>query len=64
MSADECRRLWGTLLQASAPSITGDQAAFTATANGTRCLYRYNLDGADDLIEYNANTGEVFVTFN
>jgi len=27
-------------------------------------LYRYNLDGADDLIEYNANTGEVFVTFN
>lgn len=64
MSADECRRLWGTLLQASAPSITGDHAAFTATANGTRCLYRYNLDGADDLIEYNANTGEVFVTFN
>lgn len=64
MTADECRRLWGNLLQASAPSVTGDGAPFTATANGTRCQYRYNLDGADDVIEYNANTGEVFVTFN
>ncbi|MNZ64685.1 Type II secretion system protein G precursor [compost metagenome] len=64
MSADECRRLWGNLLQASAPSVAGGDSAFTATANGTRCLYTYNLDGGDDVIEYNANTGEVFVTFN
>ncbi|QUE74456.1 type II secretion system protein [Stutzerimonas stutzeri] len=64
MTADECRRLWGNLLQASAPTVNGNQAAFTATANGTRCLYAYTLDGADDIIEYNANTGEVFVTFN
>lgn len=64
MSADECRRLWANLLQASAPSVSGDQASFTATASGTRCLYTYNLDGADDVIEYNANTGEIFVTFN
>ena len=64
MTADQCRRLWSNLLQASAPTVTGDQAGFTATATGTRCLYTYTLDGTDDVIEYNANTGEVFVTFN
>lgn len=64
MSATECQNLWSNLLQASAPSIAGSQASFTASANGTRCLFTYNLDGRDDVIEYNANTGEVFVTFN
>ncbi|TBU99944.1 type II secretion system protein [Stutzerimonas kirkiae] len=64
MSADECRNLWANLMQASAPSITGTSPAFTASANGVRCIYTYNLDGGDDAIEYNANTGEVFVTFN
>lgn len=64
MSADECRNLWSNLLQASSQSLTGTNPAFTATANGTRCLYTYNLDGGDDVIEYNANTGEVFVNFN
>ena len=64
MTADECRNLWSNLLQASAQSLTGTNPAFTATANGTRCLYTYNLDGGDDVIEYNANTGEIFVNFN
>lgn len=64
MTGGECRNLWGNLLQASAPSVAGTSAAFVASANGTRCLYTYNLDGGDDVIEYNANTGEVFVTFN
>lgn len=63
MTDDECRHLWSNLLQASSPSVTGDQAAFTATANSTRCLYHYTLDGNDDVLEYNANTGEVAVTF-
>lgn len=63
MSAEECRNLWSNLLQASSQSLTGTNPAFTATANDTRCLYTYNLDGGDDVIEYNADTGEVFVNF-
>ncbi|HBB99823.1 MAG TPA: type II secretion system protein, partial [Pseudomonas sp.] len=63
MSADECRNLWSNLLQASSQSLTGTNPAFTATADGTGCRYRYTLDGGDDVIEYNANTGEVFVSF-
>ncbi|WP_188984597.1 type II secretion system protein [Pseudomonas matsuisoli] len=64
MSADECRRLWANLLQASAPTVAGDTATFTSSSNGPRCLYTYTLDGGDDVIEYNSNTGEVFVNFN
>jgi prepilin-type N-terminal cleavage/methylation domain-containing protein len=63
MTADECTNLWANLLQASSAAISGDQASFSAAANGTRCRYTYILDGSgSDVIEYNANTGEVAVT--
>lgn len=63
LSEAECRNLWSNLLQASSQSLSGTNPAFTATAKGTRCLYTYELDGDDDAIEYNADTGEVFVKF-
>ncbi|SFJ62137.1 prepilin-type N-terminal cleavage/methylation domain-containing protein [Stutzerimonas kunmingensis] len=63
MSQQECMNLWANLLQASAASVTGDNPTFRAEAQGHRCLYRYTLDGNDDFIEYNSNTGEVAVTF-
>ncbi|WP_003295868.1 type II secretion system protein [Stutzerimonas stutzeri] len=63
MSQQECMNLWANLLQASAASVTGTNPTFRAEAQGHRCLYRYTLDGNNDFIEYNSNTGEVAVTF-
>jgi len=63
MSQQECLNLWANLLQASAASVTGANPTFRAEAQGHRCLYRYTLDGNNDFIEYNSNTGEVAVTF-
>ncbi|WAN08496.1 prepilin-type N-terminal cleavage/methylation domain-containing protein [Stutzerimonas balearica] len=63
MSQQECLNLWANLLQASAASVTGENPTFRAEAQGHRCLYRYTLDGNNDFIEYNSNTGEVAVTF-
>lgn len=63
MSQQECTNLWANLLQASATSVTGANPAFRAEAQGYRCLYRYTLDGSNDFIEYNSNTGEVAITF-
>ncbi len=66
MSAATCNEVFSNVLQGSAPTV--DTAAgsvdYVTTASGTVCRYTYQLDNADDFIEYNANTGEVTYTFN
>lgn len=65
MSAASCVEVFQNVLQGSAPTIaTSGSADYLASAAGTSCTYSYQNNGADDTIVYNANTGEVLVTFN
>ncbi|MGH8355485.1 MAG: type II secretion system protein [Pseudomonas sp.] len=65
MSTTTCVEVFQNLLQGSAPSI-GSAAGldYLAGAAGSSCTLTYQNDGGDDLITYNANTGEVLVSFN
>src|SRR3989338_1294298 len=66
MTAATCNEVFSNVLQGSAPSVgtaAGD-IDYLTTAAGTSCTFTYQLDGADDSIVYNANTGEVDYTFN
>ena len=65
MNATTCNQVFESVLQGSAPTVgTGGNVDYVTTASGTVCRYTYQLDNADDFIEYNANTGEVTYEFN
>ncbi|MCJ8168409.1 prepilin-type N-terminal cleavage/methylation domain-containing protein [Atopomonas sediminilitoris] len=64
MSVATCQQVFQNILQGSAPTISGTNPDYTVTAATTICTFTYNLDGGDDNIQYNANNGEVTVTFN
>lgn len=63
MSVATCGEVFNNVLQGSAPTITGTNPDYTVTAATTICTFAYNLDGGNDNIQYNANNGEVTVTF-
>jgi MSHA pilin protein MshB len=64
-SVAECQNLWSALLQGSAPSVTGTNPDYVATAApANSCTYTYQRDGANDTIVYNTSLGEVTRTFN
>ena len=66
MSPDTCNEVFTNILQGSAPSVgtAAGTVDYVTTAATTICTYTYQLDGADDTITYNANTGEVANVFN
>lgn len=66
MTPATCNEVFSNILQGSAPSVGTAAGAidYLTTAAGTNCTFTYQLDGADDSILYNANTGEVDYTFN
>ncbi|WP_043308087.1 type II secretion system protein [Pseudomonas sp. ML96] len=65
MSANTCNQVFTSVLQGSAPTVgTGGNVDYITTGTGTTCRFTYQLDDADDFIEYNASTGEVTNTFN
>ena len=65
MDADACNEVFSRVLQGSAPSVGASGTVdYLTTASGTVCRYTYQLDNADDFVEYNANTGEVTYEFN
>lgn len=66
MSADTCNEVFTNILQGSAPSVgtAAGTVDYVTTAVGTVCTFTYQLDGADDTITYNANTGDVVNVFN
>lgn len=64
-SVVECQNLWAALLQGSAPTVTGTNPDYVATAApANSCTYTYQRDGANDTIIYNTSTGVVTPTFN
>lgn len=61
----ECQNLWQGILQGSAPTVTGANPDYVATAApADSCTYTYQLDGANDTIVYNVSTGAVTRIFN
>jgi len=66
MSAATCIEIFQNVLQGSAPLVgtSAGSVDYVVTASGTRCTFTYQNDNADDTISYDANTGEVLVTFN
>jgi MSHA pilin protein MshB len=66
MSADTCIEVFRNVLQGSAPSVGSSAGSvdYVASADSFTCTYTYQLDGGDDSVVYNANTGEVTYTFN
>ncbi|QKE65513.1 prepilin-type N-terminal cleavage/methylation domain-containing protein [Aquipseudomonas campi] len=65
MTPATCNQVFDSILQGSAPTNGVGAAAvdYIATANGTVCTFTYQLDGEDDTITYDANTGTVTFTF-
>lgn len=64
MNANTCNQVFSNVLQGSAPSVGAAGNDYVTSAAGSVCTYTYQLDGADDTIVYNANSGEVTYTFN
>lgn len=64
MSATTCTQVFTSILQGSAPTV-GAAASndYVPSAAGTLCTFTYQRDGANDSIQYNANTGAVTYTF-
>lgn len=64
-SADECQNIWQGVLQGTAPTLTGSDPDYIATAAPSNsCTYTYQRDGGDDSIVYDTSTGVVTRTFN
>ena len=62
MTATECARLWGALMQANAPlasTATGDTPDYLVTTSAGKCHYTYQKNTDGDYIEYDPATGEV-----
>ena len=66
MSPATCNQVFSNVLQGSAPTVgtAAGSVAYVTTASGTVCTFTYQLDGGDDTITYDANTGEVANLFN
>jgi len=64
MDAATCPQVFTSILQGSAPTV-GAAASndYVPSAAGTLCTFTYQPDGANDSIQYNANTGAVTYTF-
>jgi MSHA pilin protein MshB len=64
MTAAECNALWEELMTTSSISIattTGSDYLTTLTPAGNDCRYTYQLTANGHNIEYDPNTGDVFV---
>lgn len=67
ITATDCLRLWAGLMQSNAPAVSTTVATDDYTAsvpNSGGCRYTYNLDGAGESINYDADNGEVANTLN
>lgn len=66
MSPVTCNEVFANILQGSAPSVgtAAGTADYVTSAAGTVCTFTYQLDGGDDTIIFNANTGDVANVFN
>ena len=64
MDAATCPQVFTSILQGSAPTV-GAAASndYVPSAAVTLCTFTYQRDGANDSIQYNANTGAVTYTF-
>ena len=64
-SAQDCIDLWQNILQGSAPSVASAVGSdYRVTQAGQQCTYRYQRDGGDDFIVYDAADGDVTYSFN
>lgn len=64
MSAATCTQVFTSILQGSAPTVgAATSNDYVPSAAGTLCTFTYQRDGANDSIQYNANTGAVTYTF-
>ncbi|MBB2496797.1 prepilin-type N-terminal cleavage/methylation domain-containing protein [Aquipseudomonas ullengensis] len=65
MTPATCNQVFSSILQGSAPSVGVGAAGtdYVTTASGTVCTFTYQLDGRNDTIIYDANTGDVNYTF-
>ena len=60
MNAAACTRVFTSILQGSAPTVgAATSNDYVPSAAGTLCTFTYQRDGANDSIQYNANTGAV-----
>ena len=67
-AALDCADVWTSVLQGSAPTVTGTSPDYVATLAGTACTYTYQLDPpisatTGDRIVYDSATGSVVTTF-
>jgi MSHA pilin protein MshB len=67
-AALDCAGVWTSVLQGSAPTVTGTSPDYVATLAGTACTYTYQLDPpisatTGDRIVYDSATGSVVTTF-
>lgn len=64
MNAAACTLVFTSILQGSAPTVgAATSNDYVPSAAGTVCTFTYQRDGANDSIQYNANTGAVTYTF-
>lgn len=63
-TATTCTQVFTSILQGSAPTVgAATSNDYVPSAAGTLCTFTYQRDGANDRIQYNANTGAVTYTF-
>lgn len=62
MTAAECNSLWGELMTTSSVTVsTAVGEDYLTSVNSGDCLYTYQLTADGHNIEYDPNTGDVFV---
>lgn len=62
MTATECNSLWGELMTTSSVTVsTAVGEDYLTSVNSGDCLYTYQLTANGHNIEYDPNTGDVFV---
>ena len=64
MNINRCRQVWTGLLQANAPTVSGDDADYVVTDGGGDCVFTYQADGQNSTIRYDADTGEIETSIN
>lgn len=66
MDVNDCVDLWSGIMQSNAPSVsTTGSGDYTATFTAdNECVYGYNLNGGNDNITYDPDTGDVTKTIN
>jgi prepilin-type N-terminal cleavage/methylation domain-containing protein len=59
----DCEDLWNSVLQGSAPTLSGTNPDYVPTHNADICTFTYQGQGKNDRIVYNAEFGTVVTTF-